>query len=61
MNLCQCRLFVIDRRLTKLENIRRTEQLMDRLPPNSFNYAVIEDMEQHPEKIGHSQHGADTH
>jgi hypothetical protein len=37
MNLSQCRLCLIDRRLTKLENIRRTEQLMDRLPPGSLN------------------------
>jgi hypothetical protein len=37
MNLCQCRLCLIDRRLTRLENAWRIKQLMDRLPPGSLN------------------------
>jgi hypothetical protein len=34
----QRRFHGIDIRLTRLENAWRTEQLMDKLPPNSLNY-----------------------
>jgi hypothetical protein len=37
-NICRCRLCLIDRRLTRLENAWRTEQLLAKLTPRALQH-----------------------